>query len=69
MISKDWTPKERLEVIATIAKQLAEHPAVLRDYYLADMQERLLYLATESAQMLESNRKAIIEGHKRGKRP
>jgi hypothetical protein len=62
IVSKEWTPEERLKVIAEIAGRMIKHPAVIRDKKLMDIQERLTFLALGSAEFLEINRKSIIEG-------
>lgn len=61
-VSEKWTPEERLRIVAEIANRMIKHPAVIRDKKLMDMQERLTFLALGSPEVLEINRKHIIEG-------
>ena len=60
-ISSDWTPEERLSVIASIAAEMAEKPRALSNQVFA-WSERLRFVAEMPATFLEANRKQMLYG-------
>jgi hypothetical protein len=61
-ISKNWTPEERLTIIAKIAGEMFKHPMFGRDEKFTDWQERLTFLSIANGSLLELNRDSIING-------
>lgn len=59
-ISKDWTDKERLEVVGRIAKEMNEARMTLSYHMTVDWTYRLALLAGATAEFLELNRENIL---------
>ncbi len=61
-ISKKWTLEERMKVVLKIASTLTSGGYSLSGNRLLDVQDRLIFLATESKEFLDANKRAIIDG-------
>lgn len=63
-ISKDWTQTERMFLIQKIAAEMTLNGYTLHGAKLLDVQDRIIFLTSESKEFLEANRETIINGHK-----
>ena len=63
--SREWNKKERLEIIGSISKELIEtsrNGKFLPARQVFEMAERIHLVATQTAYLLENNRRQILEG-------